>query len=147
MTSPRPTCKTGLTSAGAAAALSAAQMEASAMDVPVTVAVLDEAGTVKSLSRMDGAPLISIETATSKAYAAVAIGMPPDDFFQAIKDDPAAVASFATRPGLALIAGGLPVVIDGAVIAGIGVAGAMTGAEDRRIAEHAVAAVIAAISG
>jgi uncharacterized protein GlcG (DUF336 family) len=116
------------------------------MDVPVTVAVLDEAGTVKSLSRMDGAPLISIETATSKAYAAVAIGMPPDDFFQAIKDDPAAVASFATRPGLALIAGGLPVVIDGAVIAGIGVAGAMTGAEDRRIAEHAVAAVIAEMS-
>jgi glc operon protein GlcG len=122
-------------------------MEASAMDVPVTIAVLDGAGTVKSLSRMDGAPLISIETATSKAYAAVAIGMPPDDFFQAIKDDPAAVASFATRSGLALIAGGLPVVIDGAVIAGIGVAGAMTGAEDRRIAEHAVAAVIAAISG
>jgi uncharacterized protein GlcG (DUF336 family) len=147
MTSPRTTRKTWLTSTWAAAALSAAHMEASAMDVPVTVAVLDEAGTVKSLSRMDGAPLISIETATSKAYAAVAIGMPPDDFFQAIKDDPAAVASFATRPGLALIAGGLPVVIDGAVIAGIGVAGAMTGAEDRRIAEYAVAAVIAAISG
>jgi uncharacterized protein GlcG (DUF336 family) len=46
-----------------------------------------------------------------------------------------------------LIAGGLPVVIDGTVVAGIGVAGAMTGAEDRRIAERAVAAVIAAISG
>jgi uncharacterized protein GlcG (DUF336 family) len=138
---------TALTSAGAAAALSAAEAEASAMGVPVTVAVLDGGGAVKLLSRMDGAPLISIETATSKAYAAVAIGMPPDDFFQAIKDDPAAVASFATRPGLALIAGGLPVVIDGTVVAGIGVAGAMTGAEDRRIAEHAVAAVIAAISG
>jgi uncharacterized protein GlcG (DUF336 family) len=147
MTSPRLARTTKLTSAGATAALSAAQAEASAIGVPVTVAVLDEAGAIKSLSRMDGAPLISIETANSKAYAAVAIGMPPDDFFQAIKDDPAAVASFATRPGLALIAGGLPVVVDGSVIAGIGVAGAMTGAEDRRIAEHAAAAATAAIAG
>jgi len=33
--------------------------------------------------------------------------MPPEDFYEAIKDDAATVASFATRPGLALIAGGL----------------------------------------
>src|SRR5258708_39380186 len=108
MTSPRLARTTALTSAGAAAALSAAQAEASAMGVPVTVAVLDGGGAVKLLSRMDGAPLISIETATSKAYAALAIGMPPDDFFLAIKDDPAAVASFATRPGGAWSAGRPP---------------------------------------
>ena len=142
MTSPQVARATALTSAGAGAALCAAQEEALAIGVPVTIAVLDEGGAIKLLSRMDGAPLISIETATSKAYAALAIGMPPDDFFQAIKDDPAAVASFATRPGLALIAGGLPVVVDGVVIAGIGVAGAMTGAEDRRIAERAATAAI-----
>ncbi len=146
MTSPRLARTTALTSAGAAAALSAAQAEASAMGVPVTVAVLDEGGAIKLLSHTDGAPLISIETATRKAYAAVAIGMAPDDFFQAIKDDPAAVASFANRPWVALIAGGLPVVVDGVVIAGIGAAGAMTGAEDRRVAERA-AAGIAAIAG
>jgi uncharacterized protein GlcG (DUF336 family) len=147
MTSPRLARTTALTSAGAAAALSAAQAEATAMGVPVTVAVLDVGGAVKLLSRMDGAPLISIETATSKAHAAVAIGLPPDDFFLAIKDDPAAVANFTTRPGVALIAGGLPVVVDGVVIAGIGVAGAMTGAEDRRIAERAAAAAIGGSSG
>jgi glc operon protein GlcG len=147
MASPRPAGTAFLTSAASVAALSAAQAEASAMGVPVTVAVLDGGGAVKLLSRMDGAPLISVETATRKAYAAVAIGMPPDDFFQAIKDDPAAVASFATRPGLALIAGGLPVVIDGTVVAGLGVAGAMTGAEDRRIAERAAAAALAALAG
>jgi len=146
MTSPRPPRTIALTAAAAAAGLSAAQAEALAMGVPVTVAVLDEGGAVKLLSRMDGAPLISIETATRKAYAAVAIGMPPDEFFEAIKDDPAAVASFGSRPGLALIAGGLPVVIDGAVVAGFGVAGAMTGAEDRRIAERAAVAALAALA-
>lgn len=86
---------------------------------------------------MDGAPLVSVQTALDKAYAA-AIGMPPDEFYAAIESDGAAVASFAGRPGLALIAGGLPVLADGRVAGAIGVAGAMTGGEDRRIAEAAV---------
>jgi uncharacterized protein GlcG (DUF336 family) len=64
--------------------------------------------------------------------------MPPDDFYAAIESDGAAVAEFGTRPGLALIAGGLPVIVDGRVAGAIGVAGAMTGAEDRRIAEAAI---------
>jgi uncharacterized protein GlcG (DUF336 family) len=90
---------------------------------------------------MDGAPLVSVETATNKVYAAAAIGMAPDDFYAAIKADGAAVASFANRAGLALIAGGPPVLIDGQVAGGIGVAGAMTGAEDGRIAEAALEAM------
>jgi glc operon protein GlcG len=125
----------------AARLLAGAVDEARRIDVRVTVVIVDESGVMKSMTRMDGAPLVSIETARSKAYAAAAIGMPPDDFYAAIASDGAAVASFATRPGLALIAGGLPVVVDGQIAGAIGVAGAMTGAEDRRIAEAAVAAV------
>jgi len=121
--------------------ISAAIARAAAMSVAVTVVVVDESGVVKSMTRMDGAPLVSVQTGINKAYAAAAIGMPPDDFYSAIQADGAAVASFATRPGLALIAGGLPVVVDGQVAGGVGVAGAMTGAEDRAIAEAAVAAV------
>jgi glc operon protein GlcG len=117
----------------------AAVAEASSMAVPVTVVVVDESGVTKQMLRMDGAPLVSVQTAVNKAYAAAAIGMPPDDFYAAIESDGAAVAEFATRPGLALIAGGLPVIADGRVAGAIGVAGAMTGAEDRRIAEVAVA--------
>jgi uncharacterized protein GlcG (DUF336 family) len=113
------------------------------MSVPVTVVIVDEGGNLKGLRRMDGAPLVSIETAKNKAYAAAAIGIPVDDFFQAIKEDVAAVASFASRPGLALIAGGVPLTIDSEVVGGIGVAGAMTGAEDRRIAEAAAQHVAA----
>ena len=118
----------------------AAIAEAARMSVPVTVAVVDESGVTKELLRMDGAPLVSVQTAINKAYAAAAIGMPPDDFYSAIESDGAAVAEFATRPGLALIAGGLPIIVDGQVAGAIGVAGAMTGAEDRRIGEAAIAA-------
>jgi uncharacterized protein GlcG (DUF336 family) len=118
--------------------IDAAVGEAKAMSVPVTVVVVDESGVTKELLRMDGAPLVSVQTAINKAYAAAAIGMPPDDFYAAIESDGAAVAEFGTRPGLALIAGGLPLVVDGKVAGAIGVAGAMTGADDRRIAEVAL---------
>jgi glc operon protein GlcG len=117
----------------------AAVTEANSLSVPVTVVVVDESGVTKEMLRMDGAPLVSVQTAVNKAYAAAAIGIPPDDFYAAIESDGAAVAEFGTRPGLALIAGGLPVIADGRVAGAIGIAGAMTGAEDRRIAEVAVA--------
>src|SRR6516164_4310893 len=106
--------------------------EANTTSVPVTVVVVDESGVTKEMLRMDGAPLVSVQTAINKAYAAAAIGMPPDDFYSAIESDGAAVAEFATRPGLALIADGHPA-------GAIAIAGAMTGAEDRRIAEVAIA--------
>jgi glc operon protein GlcG len=130
----RPT----LTDDAARRMIDVAVLEAKAMSVPITVVVVDESGVTKALLRMDEAPLVSIQTAINKAYAASAIGMPPDEFFSAIEADGAAVASFASRPGLALIAGGLPVLHDGRVAGAIGVAGAMTGAEDRRIANAAV---------
>jgi uncharacterized protein GlcG (DUF336 family) len=114
---------------------------AASRSTPVTVVTVDESGVIKELYRMDGAPLVSVQTAWNKAYAAAAIGMPPDDFYSAIESDGAAVASFATRPGMALIGGGLPVVVDGRVAGAVGVAGAMTAAEDRQIAEAAVGEV------
>ena len=118
-----------------------ATAEARSLRVPVTIVVVDESGVLKAMEGMDRAPLVSVQTAINKAYAAAAIGMPPDDFYAAIESDAAAVAEFTTRPGLALIAVGLPVVVDSSVAGAIGVAGAMTGAQDRRIAEIAVAHV------
>lgn len=132
----RPT----LPGAAARRLVDAAVAAAASMAVPVTVVIVDESGVLKEMCRMDGAPLVSVQTAMNKAFAAAAIGMPPDEFYAAIESDGAAVASFAARPGLALIAGGLPVLADGQVAGAIGVAGAMTGADDRRIAEAAVAA-------
>lgn len=131
----RPT----LSSAAARLMVDAAVTEAQSTSVPVTVVVVDESGITKEMVRMDGAPLVSVQTAISKAYAAAAIGMPPDEFYAAIESDAAAVTEFGTRPGLALIAGGLPVIAGGRVAGAIGVAGAMTAAEDRRIAEVAIA--------
>lgn len=133
----RPT----LSLAQARSMIDASLAKAADTSVPVSVMVVDESGVMKAFVRMDGAVLVSVETARNKAFAAAAIGMPPDDFYSAISSDGAAVASFGTRQGLALIAGGLPVLVDGQVAGAIGVAGAMTGAEDRAIAEAAVSRV------
>ena len=133
----RPT----LSSDAARLLIEAAVAEARELSVAITVVVVDESGVTKEMLRMDGAPLVSVQTAMSKAYAAAAIAMPPDEFYTAIEADGAAVASFAGRPGMALIAGGLPLLADGQLAGAIGVAGAMTGADDRRIAEAAVAAL------
>lgn len=130
----RPT----LTEAASRQLVEAAVAEATSISVSVTVVTVDESGVIKQMLRMDGAPLVSVQTAINKAYAAAAIGMPPDDFYSAIESDGAAVAEFATRPGLALVAGGIPVLWNGRVAGAIGIAGAMTGAEDRRIAATAV---------
>ena len=134
-----PTTRPTLSDAMARSMVDTAITEARSMDVPVTVVIVDESGVLKHVARMDGAPLVSVQAAVNKAYAAAAIGMPPDDFYAAIESDAAAVAEFATRPGSALIAGGLPVGVDSKVAGAIGVAGAMTATQDRRIAEIAAA--------
>src|SRR5258708_34521003 len=136
----QPNTRITLGDTAADRAVQAALAESVARNPPVTVVLVDESGVLKQAVRMDGAPLVSIRTATDKAYAAAAIGMPTDDFYSAISSDPAAVASFATREGLALIAGGVPIIVGDAVAGAVGVAGAMTGAEDRSIAESAALA-------
>jgi uncharacterized protein GlcG (DUF336 family) len=137
-TNMEPTMRPTLSAVASQLMIDAAIAEANTISVPVTVVVVDESGVLKMLLRMDGAPLVSVQTAINKAYSAAAIGMPPDDFYAAIESDPAAVTEFGTRPGLALIAGGLPVVTGGKVAGAVGVAGAMTAVEDRRIAEVAI---------
>jgi uncharacterized protein GlcG (DUF336 family) len=136
------TTKPVLSADSARAAVDAAVAKATGMGLAISISVVDDGGVPKAFVRMDGAPLVSVETSRLKAYSAAAIGAATDDFFTAISGDASAVASFGTRPGLALVAGGVPVTAHGTVVGGIGVAGAMTGAEDREVAEVAVAAVI-----
>ena len=83
-----------LTDPWATRSLEGAVAEATSMGVPVMVVIVDDGGNQKAMRRMDGAPLVSIQTAQNNGYASAAIGMPGDDFFAAIEGDAAAVASF-----------------------------------------------------
>src|SRR6478672_4593044 len=68
--------------------IAAAEAKAQAMGTPFVIAVVDESGVLKAFSRMDGAPLLSVQVAQDKAYTAVGFAMPTHGWHDFIKDDP-----------------------------------------------------------
>ena len=102
--------------------VAAAVAKAEELGVGQVVAVLDESGLLKAFCRMEGTPLVSIEASQNKAYTAL-LGMPSQDFFDSIKDDPALVAGVPHLPRIVTFGGGLPIRSGDAVVGAIGVSG------------------------
>ena len=100
----------------------AALAKAKAIGVPVNVAILDDGGNLKAFSRMDGAPILSIEIAQNKAYTAL-FGLPPQDFFNCIQGEPSLLAGVPQVARVAAYGGGFPIKVDGAIVGAIGVSG------------------------
>jgi uncharacterized protein GlcG (DUF336 family) len=98
------------------------------------VAILDDGGNLKAFSRMDGAPIPSIEIAQNKAYTAL-FGVSTQDFFNFIQRDPSLLAGIPTLARVAAYGGGFPIKVDGEIVGAIGVSGAPHGAERRRLRE------------
>ncbi len=129
----RTACK--LTHAGALKVLNAAIDAATAMGTPQCIAIVDEGCNLLAFIRMDGARVLSIESATHKAMTAATTGNPT----HALPADRAAALSAATSGRMTGLKGGLPLVAQGQVVGGIGV-GSGTGEQDLAVAEAAVAA-------
>ena len=128
-----PTTK--LTFEGAQKLLAAAIAKARELNVPQCICIVDAGGHLLTMGRMDGAFALSIETALRKAQTAAAYGIPTGDIAAGI-DIKLAIATEGRRINLP---GGLPVIVDGHVIGGIGV-GSGTGEQDKEVAKAAVAA-------
>ena len=130
----RPTISTAL----AGRLIERAQKKAEELGVPAVIAVLDESGVVKALSRMDGAPLLSVQIAQDKAYTAAGTGFPTHMWHEITKDDPAfALGVQAGIDRLSTLGGGYPIVVGGATVGGLGVSGG-TYAQDMDIASGAL---------
>src|SRR5262245_46034166 len=84
--------------------VAAAVAKAQELGVPQVVAILDESGLLKAFCRMDGAALVSIEVAQNKAYTAL-FGMPPQDFNNLFKVDPALLPGVPNIPRFAFFGG------------------------------------------
>jgi uncharacterized protein GlcG (DUF336 family) len=123
-----------------------AEVVAKARKIGVTenVAILDDGGNLKAFSRMDGAPLLSIEIAQNKAYTAL-FGVPTQDFFNFIQGDPSLLAGIPTLPRVAAYGGGFPIKVDGEIVGAIGVSGAPTVQNDVDCAKAALALVPGAV--
>jgi uncharacterized protein GlcG (DUF336 family) len=108
----------------ARAMIEAAEQKAAEMGQPFVIAIVDDSGVLKAFSRMDGAPLLSVQVAQDKAYTAIGFGMATDAWHEFIKDDPP--LALGAAPGidrLVVFGGGYPIKIGDAVVGGIGVSG------------------------
>src|SRR5262249_1682673 len=80
--------KRSITSDAAHRLIAAADAKALEIGRPMVIAIVDEGGALKAFSRMDGAPLLSIQVAQDKAYTAAGFGLPTDQWHEFIKNDP-----------------------------------------------------------
>ena len=103
--------------------------------VPQCVAVVDEGCNLLSFVRMDGSRVLSIESATRKAMTSAATGLPSGS----LMSEKSLHLAEATSGRMTSLPGGLPLLVDGHVVGGIGV-GSGTGEQDLEIARAAVAA-------
>ena len=114
------------------------------LGVTENVAILDDGGNLKAFSRMDGAPILSIEIAQNKAYTAL-FGLSTQDFFNFIQGDPSLLAGIPTLRRVAAYGGGFPIKVDGEIVGAIGVSGAPMVQNDVDCARAALALLADAI--
>ena len=129
-----PTLK--LTHHAALTAIHAAVDKALEIGWNVDIVVVDEGGNVVACVRMDGANLLSMFTATTKAQSAASHRRPTTEI------DAAMAPSLASASGgrLTNMAGGLPIVVNGICVGGIGI-GSAPDEEDVAIARAGLAAI------
>ncbi|MGC1303609.1 MAG: heme-binding protein [Caulobacteraceae bacterium] len=118
----------GLADAKAIAA--AASAKAQAEGWTVVIAVLDAGGHLIYLERADGTQLASVTVAQEKGRTALMFKRPSKAFEDMVLGGR---ANMVAMPGATPIEGGLPLIVDGAVVGAIGVSGVMS-SQDGQVA-------------
>jgi len=130
-----------LTHEGARLMLDAAIATAQAMGVPQCIAVVDDGGHLLAFARMDGAKVLSVDSSLRKAMTAASSRVPTGN----VGAGTDLKLGLATEGKFVNLKGGVPIVVDGHVIGGIGV-GSGTGEQDLECAQAGLAALAAARS-
>lgn len=98
-----------------------------------SIYILDTAGTLVHMERMDGQVMNAIRTAKLKAETALKTRSPTSIRAAQLRNDPSGQLRQQVQFGFFADAGGLPIVVDGEMIGAIGVGG-ITGAGDEACA-------------
>jgi uncharacterized protein GlcG (DUF336 family) len=122
--------------------IAAARKEAQKINVPMVIAVVDEAGHLIAQQRMDDALLVSLDIALSKAYSAVAVKMATDELGAlAQPGQPLFGIHTCDNSRIVIFGGGFPIKYNGRIIGGIGVSGGSV-EEDMRCAHAGLNALV-----
>jgi uncharacterized protein GlcG (DUF336 family) len=128
-----------LTTDRARAVLAAAEAKAWEIGVPVVVAIVDAGVHLKAFTRMDGAPLGSIDVAMKKARTAALFNTTSEAVWEYCKPGAPAHGLELTNGGLAPFGGGVPIEAGGELVGAVGISGGAV-SQDREIAIAAAAA-------
>jgi glc operon protein GlcG len=116
--------------------LAGAEAEARKNSWNVVISVVDPGGQLVAMSRLDNTQFGSIEVAREKAYSSVAFRRPTKVFQDAIAKGGENVRLLQLT-GASVLEGGIPIVVDGKIIGGIGVSG-VTSTQDAQIAQAGI---------
>jgi glc operon protein GlcG len=133
--------KAGLTQDGARQVAAAAEAKAKSEGARVVIAIVDEAGNLLLLQRLDDTQVASVNVGIDKARTAAIYRRPSKVFEDQVKNG--RVSALALHGAVAL-QGGVPITVNGKVIGAIGVSGE-TPSQDEDIA-FAGAAVAASFT-
>lgn len=98
-----------------------AAAKARQIGVPMCIAVVDESGTLVAFERMDGGKVTSVTIAQDKAFTAAAARKATHEYNAANVPGNLAFGIHTEVGGrLSTVGGGLPVLVDGEVVGGIG---------------------------
>jgi uncharacterized protein GlcG (DUF336 family) len=107
-------------------------------NVPVAVTVIDTHGNVVLVHRMAGAPAFSLELSERKAYTSALVGLRTADLVPLVQPGAELYPLLAVSGGrYSAMGGGVPLMSEGQVIAGVGVSGGTT-EQDIAIVEAAM---------
>ena len=108
------------------------------------IAVVDAHGETLALLRMSGAALSSVSVATNKAFSAARLRRPSGETGRRSRHPETGFdISYYGDPRYIGWGGGLPVVVDGAVVGAVAVSG-LTDVEDEALAAIGIAAILKA---
>ena len=125
------TSKKALTLDGARQVIAAAVAEAKRNHAGGAIAVVDDGGNLVALERLDGTFAASANISIGKARTAAMFKLPTKRFEDIIKNGRTAMVAL---PDFTPLQGGIPIIVDGQVIGGVGVSGAASAAQDEEIA-------------
>lgn len=118
--------------------IDAAVAKADALNVGVTICLMDLTTTVQMLYHMPNGNLVGSKLAPKKAWSAIAMKEPTKDISQDIQPGgPLYQMETMLNGQLVSFPGGIPIVIDGQLVGAIGVSGGLV-EEDQAICETAI---------
>jgi len=133
---------TRLDIADARVLIAGAAEKAREIGVPMCIAITDESGNLIAFERMDGGKVTSTTIAIDKAFTAAGAKKATHDYGTASQPGaPAYGIASAIGGRLMVVGGGLPVIVNGEVVGGIGVSSG-TPAQDREVAEAGIEAFL-----